>query len=424
MPDSTSLETTVNPLDHGASGDGSTDDTAALQAAIDEAANNGNPLSIPAGRYLTGTLHLRSHLHLHLEKDAVLLGSRDLADYALPVTEDESRWKPQNSNWHRALLQGEGVGNVTIDGEGTIDGQQIRDPEGEAGIRGPHTVRFCDAHDILVRDIRICHSGNYANLFFGCRNCRFENLTIEGGWDGVHLRFVEDVAVRACRFATGDDCVAGHTWKNVSVDDSELNTSCNGVRVFSEIEGLTVRNCRFAGPGKHPHIRPPYEPRFNMKAAIIIQPGAWHRAPSHNHSIHLENLVMENVMTALHCSLREGNSLDGLTVRNLTATEVYGPACSVESWGHPIRDVSIENYRVDFVSNLEENLVDEWESAHFGTRPLPAWGFYARNIEGLELHKAAWNHAEGFSDDALRLDQVKEPSLDGVEVNGEALSST
>ena len=69
---------------YGAHGDGEALDTAAIQAAIDAChAGNGGLVLLPQGTYLTGTLYLKSQVTLHLEARAVLLGSTDIADYAL-----------------------------------------------------------------------------------------------------------------------------------------------------------------------------------------------------------------------------------------------------------------------------------------------------------------------------------------------------
>jgi len=72
---------TFNIRDFGAVGDGTTMNTKAIQAAIDEAGKKGGTVMIPEGRFLTGTLHLRSHVELHLDGKAVLLGSSKRKDY-------------------------------------------------------------------------------------------------------------------------------------------------------------------------------------------------------------------------------------------------------------------------------------------------------------------------------------------------------
>lgn len=70
------LAAPLDVRDFGARGDGITKDSAAIQKAIDTAAQRGGgTVTVPAGRYLSGTIHLRSHITLHLENGAIILGS-------------------------------------------------------------------------------------------------------------------------------------------------------------------------------------------------------------------------------------------------------------------------------------------------------------------------------------------------------------
>src|SRR5579863_5549720 len=86
---------TLNIRDFGATGDGTTKDTAAIQQAIDRCwVLGGGEVLVPAGNYLTGALALRSHTLLRLEKDAILTGSPDLADYPVSQVRWEGKWIP------------------------------------------------------------------------------------------------------------------------------------------------------------------------------------------------------------------------------------------------------------------------------------------------------------------------------------------
>ena len=79
-----------NVLRHGVVGDGKTLNTDSLQAAIDNLhVSGGGQLYFPAGRYLTGSLQLKSNVMLYLEKEAVLLGSTSPYDYPGFSTEKE-----------------------------------------------------------------------------------------------------------------------------------------------------------------------------------------------------------------------------------------------------------------------------------------------------------------------------------------------
>ncbi|MFJ5625313.1 glycoside hydrolase family 28 protein [Peribacillus loiseleuriae] len=108
-----------NVKDFGAVGDGVTKDTAAIQAAIDAASASPNSLVIiPAGTYYSAPLNLKSNMTFEIQKGATLLGSRDVSDY--PVIQD--RWEGTTFHSYQSLLQSQGVKNLKVIGEGTVDG--------------------------------------------------------------------------------------------------------------------------------------------------------------------------------------------------------------------------------------------------------------------------------------------------------------
>ena len=82
-----------NILDYGAIADGVTNNAAAIQQAIDEASAEGGCVVIPQGRYLSGTLILKSNIDFHLEKGAVLVSSlneEDILDFARLFDDDNA----------------------------------------------------------------------------------------------------------------------------------------------------------------------------------------------------------------------------------------------------------------------------------------------------------------------------------------------
>src|SRR6266404_2909004 len=84
---------TLNIREFGATSDGTTRDTAAIQQAIDRCwVLGGGEVLAPAGNYLTGAIALRSGVVLRLDKDAVILGSPDFADYPVTQVRWEGKW--------------------------------------------------------------------------------------------------------------------------------------------------------------------------------------------------------------------------------------------------------------------------------------------------------------------------------------------
>lgn len=98
---------------HGAVGDGKTLNTECLQGVIDELhAHGGGQAYFPAGRYLTGSLQLKSGVTLYLERGAVLLGSTSPYDY--PHVEPQSDLKVNDDHFNQALIYADGAERIGI----------------------------------------------------------------------------------------------------------------------------------------------------------------------------------------------------------------------------------------------------------------------------------------------------------------------
>ena len=121
-----SAATVCDVRDYGASGNGQTKDTQAIQKAIDACAQKGaGVVYFPPGSYLSGTITLKSNLTLDIEAGATLLASPDVEDYPLlPNAVQQNAYQPESPRGS-ALIYGKGLKNVTITGLGRIEGQGI-----------------------------------------------------------------------------------------------------------------------------------------------------------------------------------------------------------------------------------------------------------------------------------------------------------
>jgi hypothetical protein len=414
---------------YGARGDGASVDTQAIQRTIDAChAVGGGRVLLTAGTYLSETLYLRDGVTLHLARDACLVGHKDPAAYAGFTSADA----PQG-RWNHALIVGENLQDITITGTGLIDGNRVFDPQGEAGMRGPHTVMLFNCRNVALRDVTIRDSANYAFLFYACTQVRVENATFEGGWDGVHFRGVDfkdgaarwnrDVRIRACRFYTGDDCIAGHYIEDARVEDCILNSSCNGVRLIGPAKNLSFARCEFFGPGRFEHRTPQKLDRTNMLAGLIIQPSAWTPTPGPLEDLCVSDVTMRNVACALHVSIREGNTGARLMFQRLRATEVYSPAISVESWtDEALDEVTLQDIDVTYTPDAfsdarlegKPQVQEPVQRPGVGVwaRPLPAWGFYGRHVGTLNLERVRFRTEDARDDrPVVILDQVAQCRL-------------
>ena len=416
---STFAQIKVDVREHGAKGDGATLDTKSIQSAIDSCATNGGgQVSFPPGRYLSGTIRLRSHTALHLESGARLIGTTDLSEYSQPVVPaymPEAKW----GKWHRGLLVAESAEDSAITGDGVIDGNKVFDATGEERMRGPHAIIFVDCKRFTLRDVTIVDAANYAIFFQASDDVEARNVKIVGGWDGIHWRgaperWCNNVKIIGCQFYTGDDAIAGRYWNNTIIQDCLVNSSCNGIRLIGPATRLTIAHNLFRGPGEQPHRSSGDTRRTNMLSGIILQPGAWDSTRGPLDDLFIANNVMENVASPVTLWTKPGNPVGRVTISGLEATGVYRSAFSAESWADvPITNVVLRNIHAEFSGGGKA-----WTNAivrgpGVDARPLPAWGLYARNVQSLVMQDVRFSLGAEDLRPVLYADGVERLHLDG-----------
>ncbi len=404
---------------HGATGDGATLDTAAIEAAMAAAATaGGGQVYFPSGRYLSGTIRLRSGVGLHLEAGARLIGTTNLAEYSqpqIPQSMPEAKW----GKWHRALLVGDSVENVAITGAGTIDGNRVFDPHGEESMRGPHTLNMVNCRGISLRDVTLVDAGNYAIFFQLSDDVEIRNVKIVGGWDGVHWRgtperWCQNVRLLNCQFYTGDDAIAGRYWNNTLIQDCLINSSCNGIRLIGPATRLTIAHNVFRGPGEQPHRTSGAQRRTNMLSGIILQPGAWDATRGPLDEVFMADNVMEQVASPITLWIKPGNTANRVTVSGLQATGVYRAAFSAESWtDSPITNVVLRDVHVEFAGGGQATqALEKVKGPGVDARSLPAWGLYVRKVQNLTVEDARFSLATDDYRPVIHAEEVTRLTLD------------
>lgn len=316
---------------YGAKGDGSVC-TKALNKAIQKAPD-GSVVRIPAGKYLTGTIHLKSHITLRIEENAEIIGVQDLDAYdCYHPTKDMTRYDTgagtRNANltgderWTKALILGQNIEDVSIEGRGLIDGQHVEDSLGEESMRGPHGILIAESRNVRVDGLSINRASNYAVLGYELTDCSFNGLTINEGWDGVHIRGGENLTISNCDIKTGDDAIAGGYWTNMTIRDCQLNSSCNGIRMIEPSTNLRIERCHIYGPGVYPHRTSREQRRTGTIYGIVLEPGAWGEAPGHTENVVIQNVTIDGLLSPLVYSMGESNTCSGLTIDGLYCTHI------------------------------------------------------------------------------------------------------
>ncbi len=264
----------------GARGDGQTDDTPALQAAILSCPPGGRVV-IPAGVYLTGPLFLKSHITLELKRGATLALLTDRSRFPiLPGTTFTAggeyllgSWEGNPLDCFAAALTGLDVQDVRIIGPGTVDGQAQkgdwwdRPKEKRGAFRGRLLyLRNCEKISVQGITFRNSPSWNLHPTF--SRDLLFCDIAVEApadspNTDGFDPESCSHVRVYGARFSVGDDCIAiksgkiymGKTYRT-PCEDLEIAWSAmldghGGVTIGSEMAGgvrnVRVRHCWMRG---------------------------------------------------------------------------------------------------------------------------------------------------------------------------------
>ncbi|MFZ2022711.1 MAG: glycoside hydrolase family 28 protein [Terracidiphilus sp.] len=219
---------TINVKDLGATGDGKTKDTLALQLAIDRcAALGGGEVVVPAGDYATGGLALRSDVTLRIEDGASLLGSGDMADY--PVT--EVRWEGRWIKGYSAFISAVDAENVGIAGPGEIVASDaIRGRvERPSGMRLPALLEFTNCRNVRVENCFTSQAGMWSIHPVYCENVTFSNVTINSGADGIDVDSCKHTVIDGCTFDTADDCISLKSGRGEEA--YTINRPCEDVRI-------------------------------------------------------------------------------------------------------------------------------------------------------------------------------------------------
>jgi hypothetical protein len=243
-----------NVLEFGAAGDGVTVDTAAIQRAVDAAAQAGGGARVlaPRGRrFLTGALELRGGIDFHL--DGELIASTNRSDYRSD-----------------ALITASNADHLQITGRGVIRGQSLAfmtryDPVGEWWLFAewrPKMFMLIGCTNLQIRDLTFGDAPYWGLHLLGCKNVLVDHLTVRNrldvpNCDGIDPDHCQDVEIRHCRITSGDDCVVVKTSRqtndygpsaNIAVRDCVLETQDSALKIgtetTSDIHDILFERCK------------------------------------------------------------------------------------------------------------------------------------------------------------------------------------
>jgi polygalacturonase len=459
----------------GALGDGKNLDSPAIDKAIDACVQaGGGTVLVPAGTYLSGSIHLKSNIHLLIDAGATILGApQDMNVY--DETEPFTLGGYQDGGhcyFHNSLIWGENLTNVFISGNGIINGGGLVRSDGLLDkMCGFNTWNKPDApktnyppvrlgnkaialklcRNVLIRDVTIFHGGHFAILVTGCDNLTVDNVTMDTDRDGIDIDCCRNTMVSNCRV-------------NSPSDDGICPKSTYALGELRPTENLTIVNCQVSGFIEGTLLDGTMKPAKNGTGRIKFgteASGGFRNCTVANCTFRsCRGLALEEV---------DGGILDNITINNLTMMDVRGYAIYITTGKRnrtpgvttnsrmrnilisnviadgvdkmsgiqimglpeqPIEGVRLDNIRLTSygggtaadAANIPKELGTGYpEPGRLGM--LPAYGVYARHVKGLELANITVNFitndlrsAASFVDvQGLEIDNFKPQVADGAQ---------
>jgi polygalacturonase len=392
---------TIDATKTGVIGDSVTVNTIALQKAIDAcSADGGGTIQFPVGHYVTGTIQLKDNVTLHLDENAVLLGSTNAADYRNVDPFMAGDGVPLGY----ALIVAEGANHVGIEGAGMIDGRgkELKAAQSRYTVR-PFLMRWLHCTNVTVKDVQLTNPGAWTLNFFQSRNATVEHVTIRtrntglANNDGIDLDSCENVRIRDCDIDSGDDALCLKTTsplpcRDITASGCKLSTKCNAIKLGTEslgdFENISVANCQ---------IR---DTAMSGIALYCVDGGQMH-------DVNIAGITMDGVTVPISIRLgarlktfRAGDqpkppgSLRDVTIKNVRVTGARQIGLLINGiTNHPVENLTLENIQIQLAGGGKPAdariQLPEKESAYpehsmFG-KIMPAYGIYARHVRGITL---------------------------------------
>lgn len=281
--------------DHGAVADDHTDCTLAIADAITAAARSGGGrVLVPAGKWFTGPIHLRSNIELHLADGATVRFSDDCGQYLPPVF---VRWSGIECYSFSPLIYARNCDNIAITGSGQLLGQgkswwnwekreqqscaklyemALNDVPVEDRLFGktdvplrPQFILPINCTNVLLEDFTIAEGGPMWTVHLAyCENVSIRGITVnapEGpNNDGIVIDSSRNVIIEDCSLNTREDCIAlksglnedgrrvGKPTENVIVRRTRATGGAGGITIGSDMSGgvrnVFVHDCHYDGP--------------------------------------------------------------------------------------------------------------------------------------------------------------------------------
>jgi polygalacturonase len=444
----------------GATGDGTTLDSPAINKAIDATyAAGGGTVQIPAGNYLSGSIRLQSHVAIHFSPGAAIIATNDPAAYDEPEPNQWDKFQDYgHSHFHNSLIWGENIEDVSITGPGLIWGKGMvrsqRAPQaGQPAVRavGNKALVLKLCRNVVLRDFSILNGGWFGILATGVDNMTISNLKIDTNRDGMDII--------ACRHVRISDCTV-----NSPYDDGICLKSDYSLGFARACENITVVNCQVSGYDNGTLLDGTYQRKtvYNNAGANAGPTGRLKFGTESNggfKNITISNIVFDYcrglALETVDGALIEDVSISNVTMRDVQNAPIFlrlgrrmrGPEgtpvgalrrVSLSNFvvynadprygsiisgvpGHDIEDVKLNNIRIFYAGGGTKQMAalepKEEEKGYPEPRmfgEIPAYGFFVRHVNGIEFNDVHISYGKEDLRPAFQLTEVKDADFNNV----------
>jgi len=433
----------------GIKSNGTTLNTNSIQKAIDFIhEKGGGRLVFYVGRYLTGTIQLKSNVTIHLEEGATLLGSTNIYDYNIEG--------PRFSS----LITAYQADNIGLTGKGVIDGQGrdlayalldqvqkgvLKDElvNDRPALRRPKGIYFRECKNVEISGIMVKNAAEWVVVCDQCQNLKIDKITIDSKafWnnDGIDVVDCKDVVISNSFIDASDDaiCFKSHDpsklCENVVVRNNVARSSANGIK-FGTVTSGGYKNFKIVNNKIYDTFRSAITIAtpdggvidnifvdslfaYNTGNAIYLRIGArWNKGRTGSmNNITIQNMYCEVPNTKPDAGREYEGPIEDLP-RNISPASIVGLP------GQYISNVTLRNIQIVVPGNsnptyafrgikpADLDSIPEMPAAYpeySQFKELPAWGFYVRHVKNLHIENVTLTAQGKEYRPAIVLDDVQ-----------------
>jgi polygalacturonase len=418
---------------YGATGDGKTVDTPAINKAIEAAAAAGGGLVLlPAGEYLCFSIRLKSRVSLYLAQGATIVAAASplpgettgyqggVYDPAEPNTSYDAFQDYGHNHWHNSLLWGENLEDISIFGPGLIYGKGLsfgasRMPRGDYPIYraeqpgvGNKAIALKNCRNVILRDFSILKGGHFGMLLTGVDNLTIDNLKIDTDRDGMDID--------CCRNVHVSNCTVNSPW-----DDAICPKSSFALGYNRATENLTIANCYVMGNYELGTVLDGTFKKFADDVKGVPRTGRIKCGTESNggfKNITITGCIFEGCQ-GLALESEDGALCEDITISNITQRDVI-QAPLFFRLGARLRGPKGTGNQSTVVGTLQRVLVSNFVSYNTDSRVCSLMsGIPGYDIKDVKLSNIFIQHRGGAYDDLVKvvppenIDKYPDPGMFG-----------